>query len=262
MNTAGVSRIRYLSPPAPVSMGDDWYGIATLDHFWMRRRFDVLRRLAGNEIARADAIADVGCGHGILQRQIEDGFDQLVTGFDLNEVALKQTVCRTSLVCCYDVFQKEPSYEGRFDLVLLFDVLEHIEDERSFVNAIQFHMAPGARLVINVPAMQSLWSKYDEAAGHFRRYDIAMLHEAARRSGMIVGSWSYWGFPLTPLLIGRRAWLATRSDDQIISEGFSTRGTTLNRMLFLLSRCERIPQHLLGSSLMAVLEVDNERATA
>ena len=257
MNAVGVGRIRYLSPPAPVSMGDEWYGIATLDHFWMKRRFDVLCRLAGIDITSAEAIADVGCGHGILQRQIEDGFHRVVTGFDLNEVALKQTVSRTSVVCCYDVFQKEPTYAGRFDLVLLFDVLEHVEDERSFIRAIRFHMAPGGKLVINVPAMQSLWSKYDEAAGHFRRYDVEMLNRVAHRSGMIVRAWSYWGFPLTPLLFARKVWLATRSDNQIISEGFSSRGTSLNRMLSLLSRCERTPQHLLGSSLMAVLEVES-----
>jgi SAM-dependent methyltransferase len=256
MNTAGISRIRYLSPPAPVSMADDWYGIATLGHFWMKRRFDVLCGLTGNDIRSAIAIADVGCGHGILQRQIEDHFQREVTGFDLNEVALKQTVSRTSAVCCYDVFQREPSYDGRFDLVLIFDVLEHLEDEQHFIRAIRFHMTPGGRIVVNVPAMQSLWSRYDEAAGHFRRYDIATLNEVASQCGLTVRTWSYWGFPLTPLLIGRKIWLSIRSNGQTISEGFSARGNAVNRMLFLLSRCERIPQHFFGSSLMAVFEVD------
>ena len=255
MSAPAVSRISYLSPPVPVSMGDQWYEIATLDHFWMRRRFDVLCRLAGDDIGSATALAEVGCGHGVLQRQIEDRFHQNVTGFDLNEVALKQTVSRTSEVCCYDVFQREPAYENRFDLLLLFDVLEHLEDEESFVRAVQFHLAKNARIVINVPAMQSLWSRYDEAAGHFRRYDIDRLNDLARRCNLRVTAWSYWGFPLMPLLVARKLWLATRTQDQIISEGFSATGS-VNRMLFLLSRCERIPQRLVGSSLMAVLEFD------
>jgi len=95
----------------------------------MRRRFDVLCRLAGIDITSAKAIADVGCGHGILQRtmtMVSPGSHWL----RLERGRVEQTVSRTSVVCCYDVFQKEPTYAGRFDLVLLFDVLEHIEDER------------------------------------------------------------------------------------------------------------------------------------
>jgi hypothetical protein len=237
-------------------MGDEWYGIATLDHFWMRRRFDVLCCLAADDIRRAASIAEVGCGHGVLQRQIEDRFHQEVTGFDLNEAALKQTFSRTSMVCCYDMFQREPGYKGRFDFVLLFDVLEHLEDEHAFVDAVRFHMARRGRLAINVPAMQSLWSKYDEAAGHVRRYDVDMLRNVADRCGLTISGWTYWGLPLTPLLVARKIWLAFRSSDQIISEGFSTRGTGINQLLSLLSRCETLPQRWFGSSLMAVLESD------
>jgi hypothetical protein len=40
--------IIYLSPPTQVSMGDWWFDIATVDHFWIRRRFDVMRRIAAS----------------------------------------------------------------------------------------------------------------------------------------------------------------------------------------------------------------------
>jgi len=235
-------------------MGDDWYGLASLDHFWIRRRFEVLCRMADGLIRQASAIADVGCGHGILQRQIEDHFDREVTGFDLNELALKQTASRTSPLCCYDLFQRTSEYQGRFDLIFLFDVLEHLREVDGFVNAIQFHLAPRGKILINVPAFQSLWSKYDEAAGHFCRYNIDTLSRVAQRNGMTVGTWSYWGLPLTPLLILRKLWLMGQADEKIISAGFSSRGPAMNSLLLSLSRCEPVPQHLLGSSLMAIFE--------
>jgi hypothetical protein len=254
MSTTEIGRVLYLSPPAAVSMGDDWYGVATLGHFWARRRFEVLCRIAGGLMRQASAIAEVGCGHGLLQRQIEDAYGREVTGFDLNEVALKQTVSRTSPVCCYDLFQKNPEYENRFDLIFLCDVLEHVRDEDSFVKATQFHLAPKGKIVINVPAMPSMYSKFDHAVGHFRRYDIDALTRVAQRNGMNVTAMSYWGLPLTPLLVLRKLWLARLSREEIISSGFGSRGPVINRLLLALSRCEPIPQRMLGSALMAIFE--------
>ncbi len=68
------AKIRYLSPPAPVSMGDEWFGVAGLDHFWCRRRFEVLRRMAEGILRTAENLGEIGCGSGIVQRQIEDAF--------------------------------------------------------------------------------------------------------------------------------------------------------------------------------------------
>ena len=165
-------------------MNDRWYEIANLDHPWIASRFDVLRRLAGNLIPLAAAIAEIGCGHGLLQRQVEDFYGVEVAGFDLNDAALNQTVSRRSAVCCYDVLERKPKYEGRFDLILLADVLEHVADEDKFLRAVQFHLAPGGSVLVNVPALQSLYSGYDQAVGHLRRYCIDSLTKAAHRSGM------------------------------------------------------------------------------
>ena len=52
-------------------MADRWFEIAAIDHFWIRRRFEVFQRLAGGLIANAPEIVEIGCGHGLLQMQIE-----------------------------------------------------------------------------------------------------------------------------------------------------------------------------------------------
>ena len=251
--------LTYLSSPAEVSMADWWFGIATIDHFWIQRRFDVLRRLAGSLIPIAGEIAEIGCGHGLLQRQIEETYGRQVTGFDLNEFALKQSLARLSNIFCYDIHQQDPSLRQRFDLMFLFDVLEHMADEDQFLRAVMFHLAPGGKLVLNVPAGKWAYSAYDEAAGHVRRYSIRSLQDTAGRNRLQIAKSSYWGLPLAPTLLLRRLWLLGKRDrdrDKIISEGFSPRTKVLNRLLSLVSRCEPIPQRFLGTSIMAVLEVD------
>ena len=246
--------IEYLSEPAEVSMADRWYEIASIDHFWIRRRFEVLQQLAGGELRGARHLAEIGCGHGLLQRQIENTYGREVSGIDLNEYALKHNLSRLSRVCCYDIFQMNARFKEQFDLIFLFDVLEHIADEDGFMRAVLFHLAPGGKLVINVPAGQWAYSAYDVAAGHMRRYSIQMLRECAGRSQCNVARWTYWGLPLVPTLMLRKLWLWGRRDQaRIITVGFDTRTPGINNVMGLLARCEVIPQKVLGTSLMAVL---------
>jgi SAM-dependent methyltransferase len=251
--------IEYRSPPAKVSMADSWFEIASLEHFWVARRFEVFRRLADALVQNSRAVAEVGCGHGLLQRQLEDAYDREVTGFDLNDYALRHNLSRRSPVGCYDIYQRDALLRAGFDVVFLFDVLEHVDQEDAFLAALTFHLAPKGRLVINVPAGQWAYSSYDEAAGHVRRYSMRSLGLVAARNRFKILQWTYWGLPLLPALALRKLWLAGRKDESgIISEGFDSRSETLNGLLGLLSRCERIPQKLIGTSLMAVLELDQQ----
>ncbi len=250
---AGISesRITYLTAPMPVSMGDWWFDIATTEHFWIRRRFEVMRRLADSVIRNAKFCAEIGCGNGLLQRDIEDHYGIATAGFELNELALKKNVSRLSPLYCYNIHQRNPELRGRFDLLFLFDVLEHIEDEDGFLQSVKFHLAPGGSLLINVPAHQAFYSDYDRAAGHVRRYSIEELAKVCERNGFRMRASTYWGLPLVPLLLARKLMSMERSDGKA---GFDTRGRTMNRILSWLAQAEPLPQKFLGTSVMAVLE--------
>jgi hypothetical protein len=96
---------------------------------------------------------------------------------------------------------------------------------------------------------------YDEAAGHKRRYSIRTMRNSMGRSGLGVTKWTYWGLPLVPALMLRKLWLLGKHDqDKIISEGFDSRSPFINNFLATASKCEPIPQKLVGTSLMAVVE--------
>jgi SAM-dependent methyltransferase len=63
----------------------------------------------------------------------------------------------------------------RFDAVLYLDVLEHIEDDRGELGRAAAHLRPGGALVVLAPAHQWLFSPFDRAIGHHRRYDRGTL---------------------------------------------------------------------------------------
>ena len=71
---------------------------------------------------------------------------------------------------------------GSAEFVALLDVLEHQEDDKGFLRSLVDKMQPGSTLLLTVPALQGLWSQWDEALGHFRRYDKASLHSVHRET--------------------------------------------------------------------------------
>jgi SAM-dependent methyltransferase len=235
----------------PVNMGDWWFDIATSDHFWIRRRFHVMQRLADSVLRNSRRAAEIGCGNGLLQRDVEEHYGIPVAGFELNELALQKNVSRLSPLYCYNIHQRNPEFRSHFDLLFLFDVLEHIEDESAFLQSINFHLADSGILLINVPAHRFFYSDYDRAAGHVRRYSVSQLAKLAGQNGLKARAVTYWGLPLVPLLLARKAMSMQRSNGKA---GFDSRGRAINALLSLLARCEPIPQTFLGTSVMAVLQ--------
>ena len=67
----------------------------------------------------------------------------------------------------------------QFDTIIYIDVLEHIENDREELNQAASHLRPGGHLVVLSPAHQRLFSPFDAAIGHYRRYNRAMLRAIA-----------------------------------------------------------------------------------
>ena len=66
-----------------------------------------------------------------------------------------------------------------FDTALYVDVLEHIEDDRGELSGVAERLRAGGRIVVLSPAYPFLYSEFDRAIGHFRRYTKAMLRRLA-----------------------------------------------------------------------------------
>jgi 2-polyprenyl-3-methyl-5-hydroxy-6-metoxy-1,4-benzoquinol methylase len=65
--------------------------------------------------------------------------------------------------------------DQQFDAIIYVDVLEHIEDDRDELNRAASHLRSRGHLIVLSPAHQCLFTPFDAAIGHFRRYNRAML---------------------------------------------------------------------------------------
>jgi SAM-dependent methyltransferase len=245
-------RYETLSSARVVNMGDEWFDVAHVDHFWIKRRLDVLIALCGPLLRDSARLAEIGCGSGLVQSQFEDRLGLSVDGFDLNAEALERNASRTGRLACYDVQERNEDLRDRYDLVLLLDVIEHVQEDVQFLEDSAFLAKSGGHLIVNVPASPRLYSRYDVAAGHLRRYTPRALLEAGQKAGLEAASWTYWGFPLLPLAVARKFLMLSVDDEQVIRAGFEPPGRLANRLLNALARLESIPQKLFGTSLLVL----------
>ena len=65
--------------------------------------------------------------------------------------------------------------DQQFDTIIYIDVLEHIDNDREELNQAAGRLRPGGHLIVLSPAHQRLFSPFDAAIGHFRRYNRQML---------------------------------------------------------------------------------------
>ena len=175
-------------------------------HWWFAGRRAVVETLLaglpapdGGRAPSSRRILDVGCGTGgMLPLLSKYG---RVTGIDSEPLALDY--CRRRGMT--DLHLQENFEAGEpYDLVTLFDVLEHVPDEAGFLNWTRALLRPGGRLIITVPAFPWLWSRHDELNHHQRRYTRERLRTALRGAGFRVVRASYFNFWLFPAAVASR----------------------------------------------------------
>jgi SAM-dependent methyltransferase len=235
-----MSGVEVLSPVRRQEFPDEWYDASEASHFWFRWRLEVLRRALRQADLAPDAPAvalDVGCGSGVLASQLEAVTRWTVDATDLNLAALERCAPRRGRTLYYDVTEERAELLGRYDAVVLFDVLEHLPDPRAIVRASLRHLRPGGTLLVNVPALPALTSAYDRAAGHLRRYTAASLARELDGLGLRPRFLRYWGLGLVPLLAARKAVLA-RGGPRTIERGFRPPLAAVNTALVALMRLE------------------------
>lgn len=101
------------------------------------------------------------------------------------------------------------------DLVVAFDMLEHIDNDGDVVREVHRVLRPGGRLLIAVPSDPTLWSAHDEAVLHKRRYTAETLTEViAGNQFRIMNMWS-WNVLMRPMLKVRRHRLKSSDLDDV-----------------------------------------------
>ena len=156
---------------------------------WKRHWGSVLRRQMGSRVL------DVGAGLGgnvnVLDSQVVKEWVCLEP--DANMAAhiagdVRQGILPEKCRVVTGTLDHIPASE-RFDAILYIDVLEHIENDRNELRNAASHLSPGGRLIVLAPAHQFLYSPFDAAIGHHRRYSKTMLRDLTPEGCCVAASY-------------------------------------------------------------------------
>jgi 2-polyprenyl-3-methyl-5-hydroxy-6-metoxy-1,4-benzoquinol methylase len=154
-------------------------------HWWWRaRNAHVRRRVEALLHGRRDArILDIGCGDGVLFPFLST-FGR-VEGIEPDPLVVSDDgPWRASIHL--RPFDESFAPDTRYDLILMLDVLEHLDAPVDALRHASSLLAPGGRILITVPAFMSLWTHHDAVNRHVTRFTRATLLPVACRAGLTV----------------------------------------------------------------------------
>lgn len=199
--------VEILSPAEAIDFPSQWYDIMGQDHFWMiwrTRAFLQQCRALSISTGAPLSVLEIGCGQGTLRRMLEAETRWTIDAMDLNAGALAESSPGRGRTALYNIHDRAPDLAARYDAIILFDVIEHIESPTEFLSSALYHLKPGGYVFINVPALQSLYSKFDVTVGHCRRYSKATLEAELGKAGIRKLDDRYWGLTMLPVLALRK----------------------------------------------------------
>jgi len=158
-------------------------------HFWFRARnrliYEMVRRIAF-ELPPEYFVVEVGCGTGNVLRALREACPNgKVIGLELWLDGLRYARGRSDRLLVQGDVRNLP-FGKPFHLVGLFDVLEHVDEDREALVSLWRSLVPGGRILLTIPAHQFLWSYFDEAAHHCRRYSAQDIREKLAQAGFQV----------------------------------------------------------------------------
>lgn len=192
-------------------------------HWWFRGRRSVIAALLQEtDLPAAPRVLDAGCGTGRnLLDMLELG---PAVGVDMSAAAVDFCLRRGAPDVRQATLDALPFDAGSFDLLVAFDVIEHIEDDVEALRELRRVAEPGAALLVTVPAYRWMWSQHDDTHHHRRRYTRRRLVAA-----LAAGGWEpervthFNSLLLTPIVAARavgrlKRGAHTRSDYDLSSE--------------------------------------------
>lgn len=226
-------------------------------HWWfLGRRAILFKMLESLNLPPNAKILEVGCGTG--------GNLDMLAGFGevhaLEMDANARAIISRKTNDRYDVRaghlpDEIPFRDQRFDLICMFDVLEHVDRDTEALAALKPLLKENGRILLTVPAYQWLWSAHDEFLHHQRRYSGAELRGKISAAGFHPLKFSHYNAILFPLAA------AVRLKDKLLGSakisGTAIPSAPVNRLLQHLFGAERFFLRYLnfpfGVSLLCVL---------
>ena len=137
-------------------------------------RYRLMLREFPASVPPGSRFIDIGCGNGTFLKILSKRYpDALLYGVEYSKEG-----CRAApeqirkFIQVGDIVELAPRLATEpYDIVVCSEVLEHVPDPRQALDAIVSLLKPGGLAVFTVPCGMRYWSKQDEVAGHFRRFE-------------------------------------------------------------------------------------------
>ncbi|MFI5023548.1 MAG: class I SAM-dependent methyltransferase [Alphaproteobacteria bacterium] len=168
--------------------------------YWIARN-RTIAWLVRRYFADARMVLDIGCGSGYVTQALVDNLPEArIYATEASIEGLRAAARKLeNRVFMLHIDARDIPFEGNFDLITSFDVLEHIDDDQSVLESIYRALRPGGGVLHFVPQHPALFSPADDASHHFRRYRLTELQGKLRSAGFRVvfsTSFVFWLFPI------------------------------------------------------------------
>ncbi len=181
-------------------------------------------------------IMEIGCSSGFLIKDLATSFPEvIIIGADVVKeplYRLAKTLPGIPLIR-FDLLQS-PLQDQSIDVLIMLNVLEHIEDDVLALQKAFNLLKPGGALIIEVPAGPNLYDAYDAELHHFRRYSATELQAKLTQTGFKVIRKSHLGFVLFPAFAAVKLlnkWLPSRKNKTVVrDQAASTSGSGLVKL--------------------------------
>lgn len=172
------------------------------DYWWYRARARLLHEILADAVEEGATILDVGSADGPSVAWLDEVGNRI--GLDIDARGLRcGDICASAL----DL----PLADGSLAYLSAFDVIEHFPEDRALLREFHRVLAPGAALLISVPAYQWAWSPFDVRSGHYRRYARRGIVEALDASGFAVERVTHAFAATFPFFVADRVRLRLRN---------------------------------------------------
>lgn len=177
-------------------------------HWWFVGRRAVIRSaLKHLRLPKRAQILEPGCGAGGNLHLLAE-FGQ-VSAFEPNAAARAFAVTRSTDLGSVDIRDGTlpdivPFAKNNFDLLVAFDVIEHLDEDIASCRALCETLKPRGRALFTVPAFMFMWSEHDEALHHKRRYTKQSFLDVLAAAGFAIDHAAYFNFWLFPPIAAAR----------------------------------------------------------
>jgi trans-aconitate methyltransferase len=183
--------------------------VATARHPWESARKTVVTDLLKKHTSSNECmtVLDIGCGDTWLIEQLSAEFKNFKfiavdTAFDEDMLEEYRERLKGKPIEVFDSLESAfASSNHKIDIILLLDVIEHIENDISFLKwVLSFtnNIDSKTKFFITVPAFQNLFCSHDEFLGHYRRYTNKMLKEHVNKADLQIEKIGYFFTLLLP----------------------------------------------------------------